>query len=188
MTSGYPTDATENSVQANIVAAKYAAGALTSGPAVSVGSSVSFKATTPGYTTDYLTSNGTTITLQPVSSSSNTTLQQAASWTVVTGLGNSGCVSFESKATSGSYIRHDDFVLRVDQSDGTQLFNEDATFCPQAGLSGTGSSIRSWSYPTRYFRHYNEVGYIASNGGPETFDSTTSFNDDVTFVVGTSFA
>lgn len=35
MTSGYPSDATENSVQANIVAAKYAVTSLTSGPAVS---------------------------------------------------------------------------------------------------------------------------------------------------------
>lgn len=36
MTSGYPSDATENSVQANIVAAKYAVTSLTSGPAVSL--------------------------------------------------------------------------------------------------------------------------------------------------------
>lgn len=36
MTSGYPSDATENSVQANIVAAKYAVASLTSGPAVSL--------------------------------------------------------------------------------------------------------------------------------------------------------
>lgn len=35
MTSGYPSDSTENSVQANIAAAKYATTSLTSGPAVS---------------------------------------------------------------------------------------------------------------------------------------------------------
>ena len=40
MTSGYPSDGTENAVQANVVAAKYAAGAMTSGPALTVGSSV----------------------------------------------------------------------------------------------------------------------------------------------------
>ncbi|KIN05455.1 glycoside hydrolase family 54 protein, partial [Oidiodendron maius Zn] len=46
MTSGYPSDATENSVQANIVAAKYAITSLTSGPALTVGSSISLRATT----------------------------------------------------------------------------------------------------------------------------------------------
>jgi hypothetical protein len=45
MTSGYPSDATENSVQNNIVAAKYATTSLVSGPAFSVGSSVSLRVT-----------------------------------------------------------------------------------------------------------------------------------------------
>lgn len=188
MTSGYPTDTTENSVQANIVAAKYAVAPLTSGPAVTVGSSISFQATTPGYTSDYLAHNGSTVNLQPVTSSSSTALKQQASWTVRTGLGNSGCVSFESKDTPGSFIRHANFVLQVGANDGSKLFSEDATFCPQAGLSGKGNSIRSWSYPTRFFRHFSEVGYIASNGGPDTFDNTNSFNNDVTFIVGNSFA
>lgn len=188
MTSGYPSDATENSVQANIVAAKYAAGALTSGPAVNVGSSVSFRATTPGYTGDYLAHNGSTVNLQPVSSSSGTALKQQASWTVRTGLGNSGCVSFESKDTPGSFIRHNNFVLKVDANDNSKGFKEDATFCPQAGLNGQGNSIRAWGYPTRFFRHFSEVGYIASNGGPDTFDNTNSFNNDVSFLVGNSFA
>ncbi|KAK5123762.1 hypothetical protein LTR85_002398 [Meristemomyces frigidus] len=188
LTSGYPSDATESSVQANIVAAKYAATSLTSGPAVTVGSSITFKATTPGYTTDYLAHNSTNIILEVVTSSSSTTLQQQATWTVVTGLGNSACVSFESKDTPGSYIRHFNFVLLINVNDGTKQFHEDATFCPQTALNGDGSSIRSWSYPTRYIRHFSEVGYIASNGGPETFDSTTSFNNDVSWVIGTGFS
>ena len=45
-TSGYPSDDTENSIQADIVAAGYAVGSLTSGPAVTVGSSITFQATT----------------------------------------------------------------------------------------------------------------------------------------------
>lgn len=188
MTSGYPSDATENSVQANIVAAKYAAGALNSGPAVSVGSSISFQATTPGYTGDYLAHNGSSVNLIPVSSSSSTAVKQEASWTVRTGLGNSGCYSFESKDAPGSFIRHSNFVLRVDANDNSKGFKEDATFCTQAGLNGKGNSIRAWGYPTRFFRHYLENGYIASNGGPDTFDNTNSFNNDVSFVIGNSFA
>lgn len=188
MTSGYPSDATENSVQANIVAAKYATTSLTSGTAFTAGSSVSFQATTSGYTDRYLAHTGTTVNTQVVTSSSATTLKQQASWVVRAGLGNSACFSFESKDTSGSYIRHYDFVLQVGANDGTKQFHEDATFCPQAGLSGTGSSLRAWGYPTRYVRHYNNLGYAASNGGVHTFDSATSFNADVSWVVATSFA
>lgn len=188
MTAGYPSDAIEASVQANIVAAKYATTSLTSGQALEVGSSITFQATTPGFTTYYLAHNGTDIVTQLVSSSSSTSLQQEASWTVRAGLGNSACFSFESDDTPGSYIRHFNFQLQLNAGDGTKEFNEDATFCPQAGLNGQGNSIRSWSYPTRYFRHYTEVGYIASNGGVHPFDSRTSFNDDASFVIGTSFA
>lgn len=188
MTSGYPSDATENSVQANIVAAKYAIASLTSGPALTVGSSISLRATTSCCTTRYITHTGSTVNTQVVSSSSTTALKQQASWTVRAGLGNSACFSFESKDTPGSYIRHYNFGLLLNANDGTKQFHEDATFCPQAGLNGQGNSIRSWSYPTRYFRHYNNVLYAASNGGVHTFDVTSSFNDDVSWVISAGFA
>jgi len=188
MTSGYPSDATENSVQANIVAAKYALTSLTSGPALTVGSSISLRATTACCTTRYIAHTGSTVNTQVVSSSSTTALKQQASWTVRTGLGNSGCFSFESNDTPGSYIRHYNFVLLLNANDGTKQFYEDATFCPQGGLNGQGNSIRSWSYPTRYFRHHNNVLYAASNGGVDTFDAAASFNDDVSWVISTGFA
>ncbi|KAJ5602027.1 hypothetical protein N7510_011561 [Penicillium lagena] len=188
MTSGYPSDATENSVQANIVAAKYAITSLTSGPALTAGSSISLRATTPGYTTRYIAHNGSTVNTQVVSSSSTTVLKQQASWTVTTGLANSGCFSFESVDTPGSFIRHYNFELLLNANDGTKQFYEDATFCPQTGLNSQGNSIRSWSYPTRYFRHYDNVLYAASNGGVQTFDATASFNDDVSWVISTGFA
>ncbi|KAH8665741.1 alpha-L-arabinofuranosidase B, catalytic-domain-containing protein [Tricladium varicosporioides] len=188
MTSGYPSDATENSVQANIVAAKYAITSLTSGSALTVGSSISLRATTASSTTRYIAHTGTTINTQVVSSSSTTALKQQASWTVRTGLGNSACFSFESVDTPGSYIRHYNFVLLLNANDGTKQFHEDATFCPQTGLNGQGNSIRSWSYPTRYFRHYNNVLYAASNGGVDTFDATSLFTDDVSWVISAGFA
>jgi hypothetical protein len=188
MTSGYPSDATENSVQNNIVAAKYATTSLVSGPAFSVSSSVSLRVTTAGYNTRYIAHTGTTVNTQVVSSSSSTALKQQASWTVRAGLANSGCYSFESRDTAGSFIRHYNFELQLAANDNSKAFKEDATFCPQAGLSGQGSSIRAWGYPTRYIRHYDSVGYIASNGGVHTFDAAGSFNDDVTFVVSAGFA
>ena len=188
MTSGYPSDATENSVQANIVAAKYATTSLMSGPALTVGKKVSFQATSAGYTTRYLAHTGTAVNTQVVTSSSSTTLKQQASWTIRTGLGNSACVSFESVDTPGSYLRHNAFVLLVNANDGTKQMHEDATFCSQAGLNGKGTSVRAWGYPTRYVRHYDNAGYVASNGGPDTFDATASFNDDVSWLVDASFA
>jgi hypothetical protein len=188
MTTGYPTDATENAVQDNIVAAKYATTSMISGPAFSVGSSISLRATTAGYTTRYLAHTGSTVNSQVVSSSSSATLKQQASWTVRAGLANSGCYSFESRDTPGSYIRHFNFELSLNANDNSKAFREDATFCPQAGISGQGTSIRAWGYPTRYLRHYESVGYIASNGGVHTFDAAKSFNDDVSWVMSAGFA
>jgi hypothetical protein len=188
MTSGYPSDSTENAVQANIVAAQYATTSLTSGPGLTVGSSISLRATTACCTTRYIAHTGTTVNTQVVTTSSTTALQQEASWIVRTGLGNSACFSFESVDTAGSYIRHYNFALLLNANDGSKQFSEDATFCPQAGLNGQGNSLRSWSYPTRYFRHYNNVLYAASNGGVQAFDAPASFNDDVSFVISTGFA
>jgi non-reducing end alpha-L-arabinofuranosidase len=188
MTSGYPSDATENSVQADIVAAKYGPTSLTSGPALTVGSSISLRATTACCSTRYIAHTGATVKTELVSSSSNTTLKQQASWTVRTGLGNSACFSFESNDTPGSFIRHFNFQLQLNANDGTKLFHEDATFCTQAGLNGQGNSIRSWSWPTRYFRHFNGVLYVASNGGVNFFDATAVYNDDVSWVISPGFA
>jgi non-reducing end alpha-L-arabinofuranosidase len=50
MTTGYPSDAVENSVQQNVAAQKYATSALSSAP-LTVGSSISLRVTTPNYNT-----------------------------------------------------------------------------------------------------------------------------------------
>jgi hypothetical protein len=67
--------------------------------------------------------------------------------------------------------------------------HEDATFCPQASFNSKGTNaLRAWGYPTRYIRHFNNLGYIASNGGTMTQDVAKSFTDDVSWVVGSSLA
>ncbi|KAF5677485.1 alpha-n-arabinofuranosidase B [Fusarium circinatum] len=183
VTSGYPSDDTENSVQADIVAAGYAVTSLTSGPSLDIGSSVSLHVTTPGYTNRYLAHSGSDVITQVVSSSSSASDRGASTWTVRTGLANSDCVSFESNDAAGSFIRHSGFVLYVNSNDGSKQFSEDATFCPIKGLNGQGNSMRSWSYPTRYFRHYGNKGYAASDGGVHDFDNSNSFTNDVSFIV-----
>ncbi|KAL4861713.1 Arabinosidase B [Aspergillus spectabilis] len=190
MTSGYPSDETEDAVQADIVAAGYATASLTSGPDFTIGDTVSFQATTSGYTSRYIAHTDSTINTQDVTSSSSSSVKEQASWSVREGLANSACFSFESVDIPGSYIRHSGFELLLNEDDGSKLFAEDATFCPQEGLNGgdDSSSIRSWSFPTRYFRHYLNVLYVASNSGVQDFDATASFNDDVSWVVGDGWA
>lgn len=190
MTTGYPSDDTENQVQANIVAAKYGpAGPVSPNFTFAKGSTISLRATTACCTDRYIAHTGSTVNTQVVSSSDSSDLREQASWVVHTGLGNSDCYSFESKDTPGSYIRHSNNQLFLDANDNSKLFSEDATFCPQTGINGADHfSMRSWSYPTRYWRHFNGILYIASNGGPNFFDATYSFNDDVSYAITTGFA
>ncbi|KAJ7637091.1 glycoside hydrolase family 54 protein [Roridomyces roridus] len=163
MTSGFPSDATENAVQANVVAAGYAVTSLTSGPAITVGSTVSFRATTACCTNRFIAHTGSTVNTQVITSSNSSAIRLSASWNVVTGLGNSGCAA--SFGTSG-------FELFVNANDGSALFSTDATWCPQAGFNGQGNSIRSWSFPSHYFRHFNAILFAASNGGPSASSLT----------------
>ena len=188
MTSGYPSAATEDSVQANVTAAAYATTAITSGPAVTVGSAISLRATTACCTTRYIAHSGTSVATQVVTSSSTSTLKAQATFTARAGLANSSCRSFESLDTPGSYLRHSNFQLYLNANDGTSLFAEDATFCPQTGMNGQGNSFVSYNYPTRDIRHYNNNVYIASNGGTHTFDSATLWTDDVSWVVSTGWS
>ena len=192
MTQGYPSDATEDEVQADIVAAKYDVAPLTSGPPLKLDSSISLRATAAGRTAHYLAHTGSTIDTQVVSKlESNNALKLRASWIVRTGLGNKACFSFESRDTPGSYIRHasgsGEFLLYA--NDGTKAFFEDATFCPQTGLSGQGHSIRSWAYPGSYIRYHDSAASTASSGSdPDAIGPTTSFNDDASWVIGKGFA
>jgi non-reducing end alpha-L-arabinofuranosidase len=62
-----------------------------------------------------------------------------ATWIVKPGLANSSCVSFESANGSGDFIRHFNFQLFLEPSDGSAQFALDATFCPRAGNSGSNA-------------------------------------------------
>jgi hypothetical protein len=183
MTSGYPSDATENAVQANIVAAGYKTGGSSGGPGLTPGTAISLRATTACCTTRYISHSGATVTTQVVSSSSSATDKANASWIVRAGLANSSCVSFESRNTAGSFLRHQNFQLFMHANDNSSLFRSDATFCPQGGMNGQGNSFASSNFPTRFIRHFSNNVYIASNGGSNTFDSANLWADDVSWVV-----
>ncbi|GAA3351820.1 alpha-L-arabinofuranosidase B [Amorphoplanes nipponensis] len=185
MTSGYPSDATENAVQASVVAAGYRTSGSSTGGTLTPGSTVSLRATTACCTTRYISHSGSSVVTSVVSSASAAADKANASWIVRNGLANSSCVSFESRNTSGSFLRHQNYRLYLHANDGSALFASDATFCPQAGQNGQGTSLASANYPSRYIRHYANEVYIASNGGANTFDAAASWADDVSWVVST---
>ncbi|MFG2819109.1 alpha-L-arabinofuranosidase B [Kitasatospora sp. NPDC048365] len=184
MTSGYPSDATENAVQANIAAVGYSSAPTGTG-SLTPGSRVSLRATTACCTGDYLAHDDADdkVAIAAVTASSPSTLKADANWTVRAGLANSSCLTFESVDRPGRFLRHFNFELRLAADDGGSLFAQDATFCPTTGNSGTGTSFRSANYPTKYLRHYAYQAYIAANGGSNAWDSTTSWAADTSWLV-----
>jgi hypothetical protein len=181
MTSGYPSSATESAVQANIVAAGYAAPSTP----FTDGSEISLNATTPCCTSDYITHDDSDdkVVITAVSSSSTSTLKNDATWIVEPGLAESACVSFQSANDSGEYLRHYAFELYLETNDGTSQFAQDATFCPVPGNSGTGWSLQSDNYPNQYIRHFNYTVYIASDGGSNAWDASSLWQDDTSWLV-----
>jgi hypothetical protein len=100
-----------------------------------------------------------------VTSTSPAVDKNDGTWIVRRGVANNACVSFESRDFPGDFLRHFNFQLLRQPNDGTAVFRADATFCPQAGLSGQGTSFASFNFPTRFIRHFNNTVFIASNAG-----------------------
>jgi hypothetical protein len=183
MTAGLPTDAAENSVQANIVSVGYGASSPVAGGTLTPGSTISLRATTACCTTRYIRHQNNNAVTSVIASGSSAVDKNDATWIVRRGLSNNSCVSFESRNFPGDFLRHFNFQLFRQPMDGTAVFRADATFCPQAGQSGQGTSFASVNFPTRFLRHFNNTVYIASNGGSNAFDSSTSWAADVSWAV-----
>ncbi|KAJ7886029.1 alpha-L-arabinofuranosidase B [Mycena leptocephala] len=133
------------------------------------GEAISLGVTTSGFTDRYVRHQdglGITSTISDALSRHDTTFRARA------GLADSSCFSFESRNFPGSYLRHSNFRLRLDPSDGTTLFNSDATFCLRAGHTSSGVPAP----------HQREV-YIASNGGSNAWDSAAGWAADTTWQV-----
>ncbi|WP_035839840.1 alpha-L-arabinofuranosidase B [Kitasatospora azatica] len=189
MTSGYPSDATENAVQANITAAGYSSASTSTG-ALTPGSRISLQATTTCCTSDYLRHDDADnkVVISAINSSSSATDKADASWIVRAGLANSSCLTFESANDPGRFLRHYNFELYLSADDGGSAFAQDATFCPTSGNSGVGHSFQSVNYPTKYLRHYNYTVYIAGNGGSNSWDSTSSWAQDTSWLTASPWS
>lgn len=187
MTAGMPTDAADNAVQANIAAVGYGGSTGVTG-SLAKNSEISLQATTPGYTDHYITHQNDIVVSEAISSSTSSQVKGDATWIVRPGLANASCVSFESRDYPGDFLRHQNFQLHRQPMDGSDIFRQDATFCPKTGVNGQGQSFESLNYPGRYIRHYNNTLYIASDGGPNSFDDASHWTDDVSFLVDQPWA
>jgi len=183
MTAGVPSDATENAVQANIVAVNYGGPSPVGPGTLSPGSTISLRATTAASNTRYIRHQNGNVVTSVISSTSAQLDKDDGTFIVRRGLANNACVSFESRNFPGDFLRHQNFQVFRQPNDGSALFRSDATFCPQAGQSGQGTSFASVNFPTRFLRHFNNTLFIASNGGTNTFDATASWAADVSWVV-----
>jgi hypothetical protein len=157
------------------------------GSTLTPGTKISLRATTACCTHRYLRHSRDLAIISVIDSTS--ALDRAdATWIVRRGLADNSCFSFESYNYPGNYLRHTYFRVNKTQDDGGNLFAADATFCSQPGKNGTGVSLQSYNYPGRFIRHYNYEVYIASNGGPNNWDSPALWTDDVSWDVTSPWA
>ena len=151
---------------------------------------VSLQATNNGASSGYLKHDDSDdlVVVAPVTAGSSGTDKQDATFVEAAGLANPDCVSFESVNKPGSYLRHQNFQFHLQPSDGSSLFSMDATFCPQAGNSGQGTSFQSVDFPGRFIRNFSSVVYLAANGGSNPWDTATGWPVDTSWLVATPWA
>jgi hypothetical protein len=180
-----PNDNTANGTQLDIETCTGGAaqqfGYLTA-VALAPGAEVSFRATTPCCTGDFIRHQNGRAIISPITVANPALDKQDATWIVQPGLANSSCLSFESKNYPNGYLRQTSGAVYQQQNDGTPQFASDATFCAVPGKNGQGASLSWNATPADYLRHYNGGLYVASNGGPDPWDSSTSWTDDVSWV------
>jgi non-reducing end alpha-L-arabinofuranosidase len=101
-------------------------------------------------------------------------------WRMAPGLADSAGVSFESVSVPGSFLRHNNYAIRLDPNDDSVTFRADATFYRVAGLAdGSWSSFRSYNFPTHHLRHQGYVLRI----DPINASSSAADRQDATFRV-----
>lgn len=88
--------------------------------------------------------------LDRIGSTSDDGARADSNFHVRSGLAGNGCVSFESVNFPGYYLRHYNFEIRLSRIANTQIFREDASFCPVTIREGAAVALRSVNYPTHY--------------------------------------
>ncbi|MCO8274210.1 AbfB domain-containing protein [Actinoplanes sp. TRM 88003] len=74
-----------------------------------------------------------------------------ARFTVRKGLARDACFSLEAGNFPGYFLRHRDYVLRLDRRDGSGLYDQDATFCPRPARDNDAAVLlESVNYPGHF--------------------------------------
>ncbi|MES2741888.1 MAG: AbfB domain-containing protein [Pseudomonadota bacterium] len=149
-----------------------------------IGQYRSLQVTTPGFTTRFLRHQDGLGYTEVVNSGSTESVKQDATFKITAGLADANCFSFEARNQPGSFLRHQDFRIKLAANDNTGLFRNDATFCARDGLSGTGVSFESKNLPGAYLRHIDSQVWLAKEGGGHSWDASgLGFKPDVSWNV-----
>ncbi|RSN13579.1 beta-galactosidase [Streptomyces sp. WAC 05977] len=153
--------------------------AIAKGTEVGRGELVSLRVTTAGYTDRYLRHQGDFVRTDVLGEGSADLAKKDATFWARQGLADASCLSFESRNYPGHFLRHASSRIRKDANDGSALFAGDATFCAREGAGGT--ALESFNQRGAYLRHYAGTVYLARSGGPNPWDTPSSFAADTTW-------
>ncbi|MFB9391070.1 sigma-70 family RNA polymerase sigma factor [Streptomyces coeruleoprunus] len=121
----------------------------------------------------FVTHAGDFATLGRVSASSSAQARQQVTFTVIEGLADTRCVTF--RAEDGRYLRHHYLRLRLSTDDGSELFREDATFCPRPGAVAGSVTLHAHNYPGSVLRHRDGGIWLDGSDGTRAFAGQASF-------------
>jgi hypothetical protein len=94
--------------------------------------------------------------------------------------GTDDSVSFESVNYRGHYLRHQNYEIKLQRNDHSELFRRDASFIwrdnPPLVAGETSVSLESVNFPGHYIRHQNFKLWLAQRRGPDSlFDADATF-------------
>ncbi|MCX4977079.1 AbfB domain-containing protein [Streptomyces sp. NBC_00620] len=113
--------------------------------------------------------------LGQVTENSSDTVKKQAGFAVVAGLADATGFSFRS--ADGRYLRHYSFRIRLDASDGSDTFEQDATFHAVTGSQNESVRLMSHNFPTRCIRHRSYQLWV-----DEYSTSDAPIQDDSSFI------
>lgn len=114
--------------------------------------------------------SGDYVRLDPVGGSES---REDSTFKLVKGLANASCYSFAT--ADGTYLRHRNFVLRSERNDGSNLFRQDATFCPHYWSSSGALTLESVNYPGYFLRHRDFLIRL------DRYENSQQYHSDSTF-------
>ncbi len=123
-----------------------------------------------------------------VDGNSASLLKNDATFKIVPGLSDPACYSLESQNYAGSYLRHQNFRVKLAAPDGSDGFRRDATFCAQNGLSGNGVSLEASNMPGFFLRHFNSELWMASGKNARPSDTADRLREDATWNIANPWA